>query len=180
MDELLNKTETKMNEIIANMEKRFANVRAGRATPALVDGIMVDYYGNQTPLKHMANISVPEARELMIAPYDKSALGAIEKAIYEANIGLTPNNNGNSIMLVIPQLTEDTRKQYVKDIKGMAEETRIALRNARQDAMNEIKKSEMTDDEKDSEEDDIQKLIEKMNKLVEDKTKAKENELMSI
>lgn len=180
MNELLNKTEQKMNEILDNLDKRFTNVRAGRATPSLVSGVMVDYYGNPTPLTHMANISVPEARELMISPYDKSALGAIEKAIYEANIGLTPNNNGNSIMLVIPQLTEDTRKQFVKDIKGMAEETRISLRNARQDAMNEIKKSEMTDDEKDSEEKDIQTLIEKMNKLVEEKTKDKEKELMSF
>lgn len=180
MESILLETEEKMNLAIENMEKRFTNVRAGRANPAILDGVMVSYYGADTPLKQLANISIPEARQLCIKPFDKSCLGAIEKAIYAANVGLTPNNNGETIILNIPALTEETRKDYVKQVKSIAEDCKIALRNARQDANNEIKKLEATEDEMKSGNDEVQELINKYNKLVEEKLKVKENELMSI
>ena len=122
MDELLQGTELKMSEAIENMKKRFTNVRAGRANPAILDGVMVTYYGNPTSLKQLATISVPEARQLLIKPFDKSCLGDIEKGIFEANIGLTPNNNGEAIILNIPALTEDTRKEYVKQVDELLKE----------------------------------------------------------
>ena len=115
MDNVLNETESKMKKAIETMEKRFTNVRAGRANPAILDGVMVSYYGTPTPLKSLATISIPEARQLMIKPFDRSSLSDIEKGIYEANIGLTPNNNGECIILNIPALTEETRKLINKD-----------------------------------------------------------------
>ena len=162
--EILDKTEEKMMQVIDNLEKRLLNIRAGRANASLVNGIMVEYYGAPTPIMQLANISIPEARQLCIKPYDRSCLSAIEKAIFEANIGLTPNNNGEMIILTIPPLTEDTRKSYVKEAKGMAEDARIALRNVRQDANNEIKKAELTDDDKKDLEEEVQELINKYNK----------------
>ena len=164
--EILDKTEEKMMQVIDNLEKRLLNIRAGRANASLVNGIMVEYYGAPTPIMQLANISIPEARQLCIKPYDRSCLSAIEKAIFEANIGLTPNNNGEMIILTIPPLTEDTRKSYVKEAKGMAEDARIALRNVRQDANNEIKKAELTDDDKKDLEEEVQELINKYNKEV--------------
>ena len=178
--EILDKTEEKMMQVIDNLEKRLLNIRAGRANASLVNGIMVEYYGAPTPIMQLANISIPEARQLCIKPYDRSCLSAIEKAIFEANIGLTPNNNGEMIILTIPPLTEDTRKSYVKEAKGMAEDARIALRNVRQDANNEIKKAELTDDDKKDLEEEVQELINKYNKEVEDRFSKKETELQSI
>lgn len=180
MESILIETEEKMTLAIDNMEKRFTNVRAGRANPTILDGVMVSYYGTDTPLKQLANISIPEARQLCIKPFDKSCLGAIEKGIYAANIGITPNNNGETIILNIPALTEETRKSYVKQVKSIAEECKIALRNIRQDANNEIKKLEITEDEIKVGNDEVQNLINKFNKLVDDKLKEKEDELMSI
>ena len=180
MEELIMETQMKMEEAINSMEKRFTNVRAGRANPAILDAVMVSYYGTDTPLKQLATISVPEARQLMIKPFDKSSLGAIEKGIYEANIGLTPNNNGESIILNIPALTEDTRKEYVKQVKQMAEDCKIHLRNIRQDANNDIKKSESTEDEKKGLENEVQELISNFNKIVDEKLKEKEQELLTV
>ena len=125
---------------IEAMEKKFTNVRAGRANPAILNKVEVLYYGVPTPLNQLAQISIPEARQLSIKPFDKSCLGAIEKGIFGANIGLTPNNNGETIILNIPPLTEETRKEYVKQVREIAEEGKIALRNIRQDANNEIKR----------------------------------------
>ena len=181
MDEILMNAELGMDAAVENMEKRLLNIRAGRANPAILNGVMVNYYGADTPLKQLANISVPEARQLMIKPFDRSCLGAIEKGIYEANIGLTPNNNGEVIILNIPALTEETRRGYVKQAKTIAEECRIALRNVRQDANNEIKRLDnITEDEKESAEEDVQELINKYNKIVDEKLKIKETELMSV
>ena len=163
MEEILLETEEKMEQTIVNMEKRFLNVRAGRANPAILDGVMVNYYGIETPLKQLANISIPEARQLMIKPFDKTCLGPIEKGIYESNVGLTPNNNGEVIILNIPVLTEDTRKEYVKQVKGMAEDAKIALRNIRQDANNDIKKLEISEDDIKGLTNDVQDLINKYN-----------------
>lgn len=180
MDDILILTEEKMESTIANLEKRLTNIRAGRANPAILDPVTVNYYGVPTPLKQLANVSVPEARMLQIKPFDKSLISDIEKAIYEANIGLTPNNNGEVVILNIPALTEETRKEYVKQAKQIAEEAKIALRNIRQDANNDAKKLEITEDDVKGLQDDIQELINKYNKIVDDKAKEKEKELMTV
>ena len=179
-EEILLECETRMEETIESLDKRFLNVRAGRANASMLDGIMVEYYGAPTPLKQLANISVPEARQLSIKPFDKSILGDIEKAIFEANIGLTPNNNGEVIFLVIPALTEDRRKELVKQVKQIAEEGKIALRNIRQDANNDIKKLKLPEDAEKQGNEEVQELITKYNKIIEDKLKVKESELMTI
>ena len=180
MEEILMNAELEMEKAIENLEKRFNNIRAGRANPAILDSVMVNYYGSLTPLKQLATISIPEARMLQIKPFDRSSISAIEKAIYEANIGLTPNNNGEVVILNIPALTEETRKEYVKQAKSCAEDSKIALRNARQDANNEIKKSKLPEDEEKGKLADIQELINKYNKIVDEKQKEKEAELMQV
>ena len=180
MEDILMNAELEMQAAIESMEKRFLNIRAGRANPAMLDGVMVNYYGTDTPLKQLATISIPEARQLCVKPFDKSSIGAIEKAIYEANVGITPNNNGETIILNIPAMTEDTRKTYVKQAKEYAEDCRINLRNIRQDANNDIKNSEATEDDKKGYQDDVQELINKYNKVVDEKFKEKETELMMI
>ena len=180
MNEILNTTEERMMSAIDSLEKRLNNIRAGRANPSILNGINAEYYGVPTPLIQLATISVPEARMLQIKPFDRSCIGAIEKAIFEANIGLTPNNNGEVIILNIPALTEETRKEYVKQAKSISEESKIALRNIRQDANNDIKKLEVTEDEIKTGQDDVQELINKYNKIVDDKTKEKETELMTV
>lgn len=179
-DDILLECETKMEDSIEVMEKRFTNVRAGRANPSILDGINVEYYGAPTPLKQLANISVPEAKQLSIKPFDKSILGDIEKAIFEANIGLTPNNNGESIFLVIPELTEDRRREFVKQVKEMAEDAHIALRNIRQDANSDLKKLKLPEDEEKRGNEEVQKLISKYNAVITEKLKIKEKELMTI
>lgn len=180
LDELLMMCEERMEESIASMEKRFIKVRAGRANPSMLDGIMVEYYGVPTPLKQLANISIPEARQLSIKPFDKGILGDIEKAIFEANIGITPNNNGEVIFLVIPALTEDRRKELVKQVKQIAEEAKIALRNIRQDINNDIKKEKLPEDAEKQGNEEVQELINKYNKKVDEALKVKEQELMTI
>lgn len=180
MNDILMETEMGMEGAIEVLDKRLTNIRAGRANPAILDGVTVSYYGADTPLKQLATISIPEARQLCIKPFDRSSIGAIEKAIFESNIGLTPNNNGETVILNIPALTEQTRRDYVKQSKQICEEAKVALRNVRQDAMNDVKKSQMTEDEKKTSETEIQELINKYNKIVEDKFKQKEQELMTV
>ena len=172
--------KNKRNKVIENLESRFVTIRAGRANPNILNGIMVDYYGTPTPIQSLATISIPEARVLSIKPFDKSSLKNMEKAIYEANLGIAPTNNGEVIMLTVPELTGETRKDYVRQASAMAEEAKIALRNVRQDENNKIKKSEMTDDEKDMCLEIVQDLINKYNKIVDEKFKEKETELTSI
>lgn len=173
--------KNKMNKVIETLESRYTTIRAGRANPNILHGVMVDYYGNPTPIQSLATISIPEARVLAIKPFDKSSLKNIEKAIYEANLGIAPTNNGEVIMLTIPELTGETRKQYVREASQMAEEAKIALRNIRQDENNKIKKDEeLTEDEKDLCLEIVQEQIDKFNKIVEEKFKEKENELTSI
>ena len=179
-DEVLLECETRMEETIESLDKRFLNVRAGRANASMLDGIMVEYYGVPTPLKQLANISVPEARQLSIKPFDKGILGGIEKAIFEANLGITPNNNGEVIFLVIPALTEDRRKELVKQVKTIAEEGKISLRNIRQDANNDIKKLKLPEDVEKAGNEEVQELINKYNKVIDEKLKEKEEELMTI
>lgn len=173
-------TEEKMKKAIAALETKLLNIRAGRANPSMVNGINVIYYGTPTPLQSLANITVPEARQLMIKPFDRGCLKDIERAINEANIGMTPINNGELIMLNVPELTEERRREYVKTAKSLGEETKVALRNIRQDANNEIKKLELTEDEEKLELNDIQEIIQKYNKIVDEIIKEKETELMHV
>lgn len=180
MDEIILKVEEKMESSVENMKTRFLNVRAGRANPRILDSVMVKYYGVETPLIQLATVSVPEARQLVIKPFDRSCISDIERGIYEANIGLTPNNNGEVIILVIPELTQERRKEYVKEVKNIAEETKIALRNIRQDANNEIKRLEMPVDEEKSYMEDVQELINEYNKKVDSLLAEKEKELMTV
>jgi len=180
METILLNAEEKMENTISSLETRFTNVRAGRANPNMLDGVSVEYYGAPTPLKQLANISIPEARQLMIKPFDKSILGGIEKAIFEANLGITPNNNGECIFLVIPPLTEERRKELVKQVKQMAKEAKIALRNIRQDANTGIKNLKLPEDVEKEGNNEVQELINKYNKVVDEKLKVKEQELMTI
>jgi len=176
-----NEIKNKMNKVVETLESRYTTIRAGRANPNILHGIMVDYYGTLTPIQSLATISIPEARVLSIKPFDKSSLKSIEKAIHEANIGIAPTNNGEVIMLTVPELTGETRRQYVKDASTMAEEAKIALRNIRQDENNKIKKDEsLREDEKDLCLQTVQDLTNKYNKIIEEKFKEKETELTSI
>lgn len=180
MEEIINLTKEDMNIAIDNMKKRFSNVRAGRANTSILDGILVSYYGVDTPLISLATISIPEARQISIKPFDKSCLANIEKAIFESNLGLTPNNNGEHIILAFPPLTEERRKEFVKQVKEIAEDAKVVIRNIRQDSNNEIKKSELPEDEEKRGIDRIQTLVNDYNKKIEDLLKEKETELLTI
>lgn len=181
MDEIILGAEEKMEKTIENLDERFKKIRAGRANPAILDGVKVDYYGALTPLNQLATVSVLEARKLQIKPFDKSALANIEKAIYASDLGLTPNNTGELIFISIPELTEDRRKEFVKQAKKEAEDAKIALRNIRQDANNSIKKDEnINEDMEKFLTNDVQDLINNYNKKIDDKLKEKEEELMTI
>lgn len=173
-------TKEKMEKSLENLDSRFATVRAGRANPASLDGVMVPYYGVPTPLKQIATITVPEARCLAIKPYDRNSLGAIEKAIFEANLGYTPNNDGETIRINIPPLTEDRRRELVKQVKAMGEDGKVAIRNIRHDAMETIEKEEISEDEQKNLSNQVQDLVNKYNKLIDDKAKEKEEELMTV
>ena len=180
MDDILLIAEEEMEKAINTYRDRLTNIRAGRANPSMLDSVKVEYYGALTPLNQLANVSVPEARKLQIKPFDKSCLSDIEKGIYEANLGLTPNNTGDCIFITIPELTEDRRKELVKQAKAMAEEARIALRNVRADANNDIKKLELNEDEEKRSLNEIQELINNYNKKVEEISAEKEKELMTV
>ena len=173
-------TENRMLKVIENLDNKLTSIRAGRANPSMLNGINASYYGTPTPIQSLANITVPEARSLMIKPFDKSALKEIERAINEANLGITPVNNGEVVILTIPELTEDRRKEYVKMAKSTGEEAKIALRNIRQEDNDKIKKEELPEDEEKLYLEDVQDLINKYNKIVDDKVKEKESELMKI
>ena len=172
--------EIKMKKALESMDNKLLNIRAGRANPSMLNGIMVEYYGTPTPLTALANITVPEARQLFIKPFDKGAIKEIEKAIGEANLGINPINNGEMVILTIPDLTEERRRDYVKQVKEIVEETRISLRTIRQDANNDIKRQELPEDEEASNLEDVQDLINKYNKLIDEKFKEKETELMTV
>ena len=179
-DEVLNKLKRNMESTIEAYEKRLATVRAGRANPSSLDGVEVEYYGNPTPLKSLATISVPEARILMIKPFDKSCLSDIEKAIFESNLGYTPNNDGETIRIVIPELTEERRKELTKQVKAIAEDAKVSIRNNRHEALDAAKKMDADEDSEKRLEKDVQEEVNKYNKLVDEKLKAKEEDLLNI
>ena len=173
-------TELKMMHAMETLDNRLLNIRAGRANPSILNGIMVDYYGTPTAINAIANVTVPEAKKLFIKPFDRSALKNIVKAINEANIGLTPMDNGEVVILTIPDLTEERRREYVKQAKTIGEEAKIQLRNIRQEDNNMIKKAELPEDEEKGFLEEVQELISKYNKIVDEKIKTKEKELMEI
>ena len=180
MDEILLVAEEEMEKAIETYKDRLSNIRAGRANPSMLDTVKVEYYGAPTPLNQLANISVPEARKLQIKPFDKSCLSDIEKGIYEANLGLTPNNTGDVIFITIPELTEDRRRELVKQTKGITEDAKIALRKVRQEANDDIKKLELNEDEEKRSLAEVQDLINEYNKKVDEIAAEKEKELMTI
>lgn len=178
--EILKNTKDMMEKTIENLEKRFKTVRAGRANPSSLDGVMVSCYGMMMPLNQVATISVPEARQLLIKPYDKSSLSQIEKAIFEANLGYTPNNDGETIRIIIPPLTEERRRELTKQVKAMAEDAKVSVRNNRREAIDEINKLEISEDDKKKGENDIQNLVNTYNKKVEEQLALKEQELLNV
>lgn len=176
----IDEAELYMEEAIETLDKRLGAIRAGRANPNMLNNVMVEAYGSSVPLNNVANVTVPEARQLMVKPFDKSLLKEIEKGINESNLGINPTNNGEIIILTLPELTEDRRREYVKQSKGVGEDAKIALRNVRQDTNNKIKADEMPEDEEKKYLEEVQELINKYNKIVDEKIKEKESELMSI
>ena len=178
--EILNNTKEMMEKTIENLEKRFKTVRAGRANPSSLDGVMVSCYGMMMPLNQVATISVPEARQLLIKPYDKSSLSAIEKAIFESNLGYTPNNDGETIRIIIPELTEERRRELVKQVKALSEDAKVTVRNLRREALEDVSKCELPEDQEKGMEKDIQDIVNEYNKKIEAKLKEKEQELLTV
>lgn len=179
-DEIILDVTDKMDKTIENLGKKFATVRAGRANPSSLDGVMVDYYGSMTPLKQLATVSVPEARQLLIKPFDKGALANIEKAILVSNLGYTPGNDGETIRIVIPELTEERRRELAKQVKAIAEEAKVSVRNIRHDGLEDVKKLELPEDEEKGMEKDIQDLVNEYNKKIDEQLKEKEQELLTV
>ncbi len=180
MENIINETEIKMKKVITSFENRIVNVRAGRANPAMLNGIMVNYYGMPTPLNTLVNITIPEARQLWLKPFDKSALKDIDKAIFEANLGIAPTNNGEFIILTIPELNEERRKEFVKQVKQMAEDGKVGIRQVREENRNQVKKAALPEDETNRLYEDIQELTQKYNNIIDDLLKEKEQELMKV
>lgn len=176
--------ESKMQKSLASLEEEYASIRAGRANPHILDKITVDYYGAPSPLQSVANISVPEARVIQIQPWESSLIKEIEKAIMVSDIGITPSNDGRIIRLVFPELTEERRKELVKDVKKKAENAKVAIRNIRRDGNDTIKKSqksnEISEDEAKQLEDKIQKLTDKYVGMVDNVMESKSQEIMKV
>ena len=184
MDKVFAMAEEKMGKTLSALNNEFASIRAGRANAAVLDKIKVDYYGTPTPINQMAAVSVAEARILTIQPWDTSTLHAIEKAIQASEIGINPQNDGRIIRLVFPQLTEDRRKDLCKDVKKMAEDSRVSVRSVRRDCMDKLKKmekaSEITEDDLKNGEKKIQDITDKYIKEIDDITAAKEKEILEV
>ncbi len=182
--EILAKQEDRMKKSLDALKKEFASLRAGRATPALLDKVMVDYYGTPTPVNQVAKVSVPEPRMIVIQPWEKTILHDIEKAIMKSELGLTPNSDGTAIRLAIPQLTQERRQELVKTVNKKAEEAKVALRNIRRDGNDAVKKleksKEVPEDEAKKGQESMQKLVDKYIKLVDGARSAKEKEVMEV
>lgn len=180
---ILNDATARMQKAVDFLEESLANIRAGKASVNVLNGVFVDYYGSQTPVSGVASVTVPDAKTILIQPWDKNMIRLIEKAIIDSNIGLTPSNNGESIRLSMPPLTEERRKELVKQSKGEAENARISLRNARRDAVEAFKKAVkegMPEDESKDGETQAQKLLEKFNKAIDVAFEKKEKEIMTV
>jgi len=184
MKELKPILDDHMNKAIKSLQNQMSKVRTGRATANVLDGIFADYYGTPTPIKNLGQISTPEARLLQIQPFDKTAIPAIEKAILAANIGLTPGNDGNFIRISFPALTEDKRKAFVKDVKKLGEDAKVAIRNIRRDQNDKVKAAEkdkkVSEDESKKIQEEIQKITDNFIKEVDKVVEAKEKELLTV
>ena len=182
--EIISREEARMDKTIESLKHEFANVRTGRAHTSLLDSVMVDYYGVPTPVNQVANVSAPDPRMILIAPWDKTLIGAIEKAILTSDLGLNPNNDGEAIRLAIPQLTEERRKELVKVVSKKAEDAKVAVRNIRRDANDAIKKEEkaktITEDVSKDGQEQVQKLTDKKIKLIDELRDTKEKDVMSV
>ncbi len=182
--EVINSSEDKLKKTLDALKKDYGTLRAGRATPSLLDKVMVDYYGTPTPVNQIANVTIPEPRIIMIKPYDKGSLKDIEKAIQKSDLGLNPNSDGLAIRLTIPQPTQERRKELVKVVSKKAEECKVAMRNIRRDANEAIKKLEkdkkITEDDRKDAQDKVQKLLDKYIKLVDGTKATKEKEVMEV
>ena len=178
--EIINDLENSFKKAIESLEGRLKKINAGRANPSILDGVMVNYYGSPTPLKSLVTISVPEARQLLIKPFDKSSLSSIEKAIFEADLGYTPNNDGECIRIIIPALTEERRKELVKQAKATSEDSRVTLRNQRRDAIDMLKEEKLPEDVLKNATDRIQELTDKYNKIIDEVLDNKTKDLMSV
>jgi len=180
----INEMQEKMNKTLEHMQTDFAAIRAGRANPHVLDKITVDYYGTQTPLQQVGNLSVPEARMIVIQPWDKSLLKVIEKAIQKSDIGINPTNDGNCIRLVFPELTEERRKELVKDIRKKGEAAKVAVRNIRRDGLELIKKmqksGDITEDDQKDGENKIQKLTDKIIDSIDSSVEGKSKDIMTV
>ena len=176
--------EERLEKSIAALKREFGSLRAGRATPSLLDKVMIDYYGTPTPVNQVAKVSVPEPRMIMITPWDKSQMHDIEKAIMKSDLGLSPNSDGTAIRLSIPQLTQERRQELVKTVGKKAEEAKVAIRNIRRDGNDAIKKlekiKEITEDESKKGQESVQKLVDKYIKTVDTLREAKEKEIMEV
>ncbi len=184
IDERVKPFEVKMGKSIASLDSEFGTIRAGRANPHVLDRITVDYYGTPTPLQQVANISVPEARMIVIQPWEKKMVREIEKAIMTSDLGINPTNDGTTVRLLFPELTEDRRKELVKDVKKKGEAAKVAIRNIRRDVLGDIKallkEKEISEDDDRRASDDIQKITDKFVAEVEKRLAAKEAELMKV
>ncbi|MDD3360244.1 MAG: ribosome recycling factor [Hespellia sp.] len=183
MDEKLKVFEGKMTKTMGNLESELQGIRAGRANPNILNKVMVDYYGTPTPLQQVGNVSVPEARMIQIQPWEKNMLKEIERAIQISDIGINPTNDGTTIRLVFPELTEERRKELVKDVKKKGEETKVAIRNIRRDGMEAFKKlkgTEISEDGIQDLEDELQKLTDKYIKDVDKAVEAKSKEVLTV
>lgn len=180
MNTILKDAENRMKKSVKSLHDDFNGIRTGRASASIFDKLSAEYYGTPTPLNQIASISIPEARLIVITPFDKNALGDIEKAILSSELGLNPSNDGKVIRINIPPLTEDRRKELVKQAKNMAEQAKVSVRNIRRDMNDTIKKGDFTEDEKKKGNDDVQKLTDIYVAQVGKETEAKEKEIMEI
>ena len=180
---ILNEATDRMQRAVDHLAEELLNLRAGKASVNILNGVFVDYYGSQTPVSGVASVTVPDAKTVLIQPWDKNMIRLIEKAIIDSNIGLTPSNNGEHIRLSMPPLTEERRKEIVKKVKGEGETARISLRNARRDAVEAFKKAQkegMSEDEQKDGEAQVQKLLDKFSKLIDSELEKKEKEVMTV
>lgn len=184
MTDIIKDTKAKMNKSIDNLSQELANISAGRANSNLLNGVTVDYYGAPTPVQQLASINVPEARLLVISPYDKTSVGDIEKAIIAANLGVNPTSDGEVIRITVPALTEERRKELFKEVKKIGENAKVAVRNVRRDANDTLKKQQkdgdITEDDLRSQTDDVQSLTDDSIKEIDQLIDDKENDIMSV
>lgn len=182
--DVIKSAEDKLSKTLDGLKKEYGTLRAGRAAPSLLDKVTVDYYGTATPVNQIANVTVPEPRMIMIKPYDRNSLKDIERAIQKSDLGLTPNNDGTTIRLAIPQPTQERRKELVKVVGKKAEDAKVAMRNIRRDANEAIKKlekgKEITEDDRKDAQEKMQKLLDKYIKLVDAAKNGKEKEVMEV